>query len=246
MTDLLSARHRDGAKVLTPFDDISDTFGAFGKRSVAVASATGIALTAAVASTATALAPTAAPTAADSDFAANLEASGSATLVSLDMEWDSGDTFEVKAEEPPAPEPEPEPVAAPAATASRSNERASAVVQAPPAARLGSVAATALQFLGVPYVYGGTTPAGFDCSGFTSYVYGLHGISLPRSASSQWGVGVGVSYADAQAGDLVIMNGGGHVGIYLGGGQMVHSPRPGKSVQVVPLSWFNVNSFRRL
>ena len=186
--------------------------------------------------------PSAVPTAAETDFAANLEAADSATLVSLDVEWDSGDTFEVKAEEP---EPEPEPVVE-VAEASRSNDSYESVAQVAPAARLGSVAATALQFLGVPYVWGGHSPAGFDCSGFTSYVYGLHGISLSPSSYAQWGVGVGVSQADAQAGDLVIMNGGGHVGIYLGGGQMVHAPRPGKSVEVVSLAYFNVNSFRRL
>ncbi len=243
MTDTSSARHRDGAKVLTPFDGFPDALGAFGKRGVAVASATGIALTAAVATTATALAPGVAPTAAGTDFAANLESGDAATLVSLDVEWDSGDTFEVKAEEP-APEPEPEPVAQ-AVEATASGNYGS-VAQVAPAARLGSVAATALQYLGVPYVWGGKTPAGFDCSGFTSYVYGLHGISISPSSSAQAGVGVGVSYADAQPGDLVIMNGASHVGIYLGGGQIVHAPRPGKSVEVASLQWFTVNSFRRL
>lgn len=251
MTAKQAPRHRGDVKPITPISDITDTFGVFGRRSVAVASATGVALTAAVASTASATAPTVLPQAPAGDFVSNLEVTDSATLVSLDLEWDSGDTVGVKAEEP-APEPEPEPE--PEYTASRAGERESYsdggsseyVASYAPPARLGSVVDTAFQFLGVPYVYGGASPAGFDCSGFTSYVYGLHGISLSRSSYDQAGAGVAISAADAQPGDLVIMNGAGHVGIYIGGGQIIHSPRPGKSVEVASLAWFSVDSYRRL
>ena len=97
-----------------------------------------------------------------------------------------------------------------------------------------SVVAYAKQFIGVKYKYGGTSPsAGFDCSGFTSYVYKHFGISLPRTSGGQSGAGKAVSRANMKAGDLAIYNG--HVAIYVGGGKVIHAPRPGKSVCIVSL-----------
>lgn len=98
-----------------------------------------------------------------------------------------------------------------------------------------SVVSYAKQFIGTKYTYGGTSPStGFDCSGFTSYVYKHFGVSLPRTSGGQSGVGTAVTKANLQAGDLVIYSG--HVAIYLGGGNVIHSPRPGKSVCIVPLN----------
>lgn len=98
-----------------------------------------------------------------------------------------------------------------------------------------SVVSYAKQFIGTKYTYGGTSPStGFDCSGFTSYVYRHFGVSLPRTSGGQSGVGTAVTKANLQAGDLVIYSG--HVAIYLGGGNVIHSPRPGKSVCIVPLN----------
>ncbi|MCU9969092.1 C40 family peptidase [Mobiluncus mulieris] len=95
----------------------------------------------------------------------------------------------------------------------------------------GSIADIALRYQGVPYVYGGTTPSGFDCSGFVGYVYRQAGISLPRTSWGQGASGSKVSAGEAGAGDIVYY--GGHVGIYLGEGKMIHSPRPGERVEVV-------------
>lgn len=96
------------------------------------------------------------------------------------------------------------------------------------------IAATAKQYLGTGYVYGGASPRGFDCSGFTMYVYSQHGYSLPHSATSQWQSGLGTrvySISELQPGDLVFINDPSrnagkacsHAGIYTGDGQFIHS-----------------------
>ncbi|MBV7362872.1 C40 family peptidase [Actinomycetaceae bacterium TAE3-ERU4] len=94
----------------------------------------------------------------------------------------------------------------------------------------GGAVAVAYRYLGTPYRWGGSSPSGFDCSGFTSYVYRQLGINLPHSSTSQARYGRRVSMAEARPGDLMWRPG--HVGIYIGNGKMIHAPRPGKSVQV--------------
>lgn len=95
------------------------------------------------------------------------------------------------------------------------------------------------KFLGVPYIWNGTTPSGFDCSGFVQYVY-KHavGITLSRDTHNQRYNGISVSYSNLQVGDLVFTNNYNHVGIYVGNGQMIHSPQSGEVVKIGPIYGF--------
>jgi hypothetical protein len=89
----------------------------------------------------------------------------------------------------------------------------------------------AKQFLGTPYVYGGTTPSGFDCSGFTQYVYQHFNIAITRTTDTQINQGIPVSQSNLQLGDLVFPTSG-HVGIYVGNNQIIHAPYPGQVVKI--------------
>lgn len=137
-------------------------------------------------------------------------------------------------------------------TTSSTNTAASssqAVSQAPTAststatttasASASAITSYALTFLGVPYVWGGTTPSGFDCSGFVQYVYSHFGINLGRTTYTQQYAGTKISVASAQAGDLYFWGSYGsayHVAIALGGGQYVMAPAPGQNVMTGSVS----------
>jgi cell wall-associated NlpC family hydrolase len=102
---------------------------------------------------------------------------------------------------------------------------------------------------GVPYRYGGSTPRGFDCSGFTMYVYRKVGVRLPHSATSQMHRSKRISRSSARPGDLVFFLGGRgayHVGIYAGKGRVLHSPRPGQRVHTAKIWTSNVRFGRVL
>lgn len=94
-----------------------------------------------------------------------------------------------------------------------------------------TIVSIAMEYLGSPYVYGGASPAGFDCSGFTQFVFAHVGVSLPHSSSAQ-GRMTAIAPEAAMAGDLVITDGGGHVGIYLGDGTMIHASTPEGGVKI--------------
>ncbi|HVS84997.1 MAG TPA: NlpC/P60 family protein [Gaiellaceae bacterium] len=110
---------------------------------------------------------------------------------------------------------------------------------APPSQYTG-VVAIAMRYLGVPYKWGGSTPAGFDCSGFVMYVYAQVGVSLPHYTGAQWQLGVPVSRDQLEPGDLVFFDGIGHVGLYIGNGLFIHAPQTGDVVKVSSLSdgWY--------
>jgi cell wall-associated NlpC family hydrolase len=93
----------------------------------------------------------------------------------------------------------------------------------------------ALQYVGTPYVFGGATPAGFDCSGFIMYVYAKFGVSLPHSVGSQGAMGTTISASEARPGDVVVFNDGSHDGFYAGNGMILDAPKPGGYVSVRPL-----------
>jgi cell wall-associated NlpC family hydrolase len=107
---------------------------------------------------------------------------------------------------------------------------------APKAVRAARIA---LRELGVPYVWGGESPDGFDCSGLVQYAYARVGVALPRVAADQYAAGRHVALADLQIGDLVFFEHLGHVGLYLGGGRFVHAPHTGAVVHISRLAgWY--------
>lgn len=109
--------------------------------------------------------------------------------------------------------------------------------------KIDKVIATAKSLIGTPYVYGGESPqeGGFDCSGLTQYAYKQAGYTLNRISSDQAKQGISVSQSNLQPGDLVFFSFNGnnkidHVGIYIGNGQMIHSPRTGSTVKTVNIN----------
>jgi peptidoglycan DL-endopeptidase CwlO len=113
---------------------------------------------------------------------------------------------------------------------------------APPSTH-GGVVGVAMQYLGTPYRWGGASPSGFDCSGFVMYVFAQIGVSLPHSTYAMYAMGTPVSLGQLQPGDLVFFNGLGHMGIYIGGGQFIHSPHTGDVVKISSMSGYYASAF---
>lgn len=144
----------------------------------------------------------------------------------------------VKAVAKPKPKPEPVQETVTAAVETRSTDttasRSESAPTPPPATNVpqtsSGIVGIAQQYIGTPYVSGGASPSGFDCSGLTQWVFGQAGISLPRTAAAQQAAATPVS--NPQPGDLVFFGyPAWHVGIYAGNGMMIDSPKPGTTVQ---------------
>ena len=131
-------------------------------------------------------------------------------------------------------------------TTNKTSQTTTQTTNVPASSNGSSIVATAKQYLGYKYTYGGSSPStGFDCSGFTSYIFKQHGISLNRTAAGQYSNGVSVSRANLQPGDLVMFGKSGinHVAIYIGGGQIIHASTPSTGVRIDSLStgYYNNN-----
>lgn len=123
--------------------------------------------------------------------------------------------------------------------ASRSSERASISVPTAPASATGQALADyALQFQGYPYVAGGNTPSGWDCSGFVQWVFAQFGVSLPHYSGAQMSVGTAVgSIAEAAPGDIIVNTQ--HAAIYIGNGMVINALNPAQGTQVTSLAVFS-------
>jgi cell wall-associated NlpC family hydrolase len=107
-----------------------------------------------------------------------------------------------------------------------------------------TILAVAAKYVGTPYVFGGETPAGFDCSGYVAFVFSQFGIPLPHTVIGQNRMGMLVKREDALPGDLVIFNDLSHNGIYAGNGNFYHAPRRGDAVKLAPIFTPNVHFVR--
>jgi len=116
----------------------------------------------------------------------------------------------------------------------------------PPYSKLegATVLQVASKYVGTPYVFGGETPAGFDCSGYVAFVFSQFGVELPHSVHAQNRLGILIKPEDAVPGDLVVFDDLSHDGIYAGNGNFYHAPRPGDSVKLAPIFTSNIHFVR--
>ena len=241
MSRSASARHRAATRPTTPLSSVGSALtGPAARRAVVVAASSGIVLT--LTASASVAGGITTPAARGPVSMANLttvtdddDAIATSPTITVDAEatWAfSSIAADVSSEPPPPPPPPPPVVQRPTyttQTTSRTSERTEVETptysSAPASATAASILSIARRYVGVPYVYGGASPSGFDCSGFTMYVYAQVGINLPRSSSAQRNAGYVVSASEARPGDLIWAPG--HVGIYTGNGMHIAARSPG-------------------
>jgi cell wall-associated NlpC family hydrolase len=261
LSDRAVSRHRAPQRAVTPLSEMTETltgqFALVGRSSAIVAMSTGLVASAAVPAQAlTNSRPTAAVASAGTSASPALTvhsmttgrstvligsqtlaqgtsiSAPSAATVSFEADAFKAAPTRVRATVKTVP-----PSSGVVAKSSASTTKSSASTTKRTAAgssRGSSVLAVAARYVGTPYVYGGTTPRGFDCSGFTGYVFRQLGISLPRTANEQMKATRQISRSEARAGDLVFFVSGGrayHNGIYAGNNMMYDAPRSGKTLQ---------------
>jgi len=239
-----TARHRATPEKGATLEAVTQAFGRSGRQAAAIAAASGLVLTVAPAANA-------APVQTDRETstlpATNFKlerTSGNTDVITADSV--SLDLGRADLESNPAPEPEPEPeqveedvtpvtsetadnndsTDSSADTQTASAEETQSAPASSASGSLGAVVSAAYSGIGTPYVWGGKGPGGWDCSGFSAWAYAQAGISIPSNTSAILGSGQFVRTGSPQPGDLVFQNGGSHVGIYVGNGQMIGAQNP--------------------
>lgn len=174
-------------------------------------------------------------TAAKRDFLAE----HTSTDVESNADWGGIESLDVPQTESQAEKDQKAQEQAESQAASRSSDRASISVPTAPASATGQALADyALQFQGYPYVAGGNTPSGWDCSGFVQWVFAQFGVSLPHYSGAQMSVGTAVgSIAEADPGDIIVNTQ--HAAIYIGNGMVINALNPAQGTQVTSLAVFS-------